>query len=80
MSETLDLPVNFQDEELLFKMEMIKWGYTHRFKIMVNGAGYFFEPDEEGTYRAVVENSSDGSSRDLGLLKVIGETLDELMK
>jgi hypothetical protein len=80
MNEILELPIHYQHEELLFRMEMIKWGYTHRFKIDVSGISYFFEPDEEGTYRAITEDYTGHGSKDAGLLKVIGETLDELMR
>jgi hypothetical protein len=80
MNEILDLPVHYQNEELVFCMEMIKWGYTHRFKINVNGFEYFFEPDEEGVYRAISEDFLKHASQDTELLKVIGETLGELMR
>ena len=80
MTEILDLPVHYQNEELVFCMEMINRGYTHRFKIIVNGFEYYFEPDEEGVYRAVSEDSFKHASQDTELLKAIGETLGELMR
>ncbi|HTE25017.1 hypothetical protein [Flavitalea sp.] len=80
MSDILELPVHYQNEELVFGMEMINWGYTHRFKIIVNGLECFFEPDEEGVYRAVSEDYLKHASQDTELLKVIGETLGELMR
>jgi len=80
MSELLELPVHFEDEELKFGMEMMNWGYTHRFKIIVNGIEYFFEPDEEGFYRAVSEDYLKHSSQNTELLRAIGETLGELMR
>ena len=80
MNETLELPVHYKEEDLLLKMEMIKWGYTHRFKIDLNGTVYFFEPDEEGTYRALTEDRTGHQSVNDGLLRAIGKTLDELMK
>ena len=80
MNEILELPVHFQNKEMVFAMEMVQSGYTHRFKIMVNGIEYFFEPDEEGAYRAVSEDYSKHSSQDTELLKAIGETLAELMR
>ena len=80
MSDILELPVHYQNEELVFGMEMINRGYTHHFKIIVNGLEYFFEPDEEGTYRAISEDYIKHASGDTELLKVIGETLRELMR
>lgn len=80
MSEELHLPVHFNNEEILFPMEMIRWGYTHRFKIHVYGHDYFFEPDEEGAYRAITEQTDRPASGNKELLKVIGQTLAELMQ
>lgn len=80
MSDLLELPVHYKNEELMFDMEMIRWGYTHRFRIIVNGIEYFFEPDEEGSYRAVSEEYSKHSPENIELLKAIGETLRELMR
>jgi hypothetical protein len=80
MSENLELPVNWNNEQFLFPMEMVRWGYTHRFKVAVEGQAYFFEPDEEGIYRAIPEEPSGDQKHNLALLRIIGETLHELMQ
>ena len=79
MSEKLELPVIYRDEELLLPMEMIPWGYTHRFKIEIGETAYFFEPDEEGNYRALVTEDSVHHAGNTALLKVVGDTLADLM-
>jgi hypothetical protein len=80
MPDELALPVHFNNEEISFPMEMIRWGYTHRFKIHVYGHDYFFEPDEEGIYRAIIESTDKPAYGNTELLKVIGQTLAELMQ
>jgi hypothetical protein len=80
MGDLLQLPVQYQNEELNFPMEMINWGYTHRFKVNLNGQEYFFEPDEEGGYRAIAADPKQHSSASIQLLQAIGETLKTLMQ
>jgi hypothetical protein len=58
---------------------MIPWGYTHRFKISIDDTAYFFEPDEEGNYRAIIAEDGKQSNVNIALLKAVGETLAELM-
>ena len=80
MGDILELPVCYHNEELMFDMEMINWGYTHRFRVVVHGLEYFFEPDEEGSYRALSEDYSRHTPQHMELLKAIGDTLTELMR
>jgi hypothetical protein len=79
MIEKLELPVIYRDEELLLPMEMIPWGYTHRFKIIIAETIYYFEPDEEGNYRALIAEDGEHRGANTALLKVVGDTLAELM-
>ena len=55
MLEPFELPVSFRGEELLLPARMIPTGYTHKFEVEVKDVMYYFEPDEEGNYRAMVE-------------------------
>jgi hypothetical protein len=80
MSDNLQLPVTYKGEELMLDMQLQRWGYINRLLVLVHGAWYIYEPDEEGLYRVLVPEDLKQAGRDLGLLKTIGETLDELMK
>jgi hypothetical protein len=79
MPEILELPVRYKEVDLLLPMELVRWGYTHRFKIMIEEVSYFFEPDEEGNYRAMIDEGLPHRSDNTALLKLVGETLAALM-
>ncbi len=53
-------------------------GYTHKFKVLVNGEEVLFEPDEEGNYRAVLSTLPEEKKArniDTALLQVIADTI-----
>ncbi len=72
MNEPFVLQVNEHD----FKARFERWGYTHRFFVLIGEETYTFEPDEEGSYRAL-GNVSSGNVR---LLQTVAEKLAELSK
>ncbi len=80
MDESLLLPVSHNGQEYEFEMEMIRWTYTHRFRVRVFDDWFSFEPDEEGEYRAIAEAGVTVSTAKGELLKEIGATLSRLMQ
>jgi hypothetical protein len=52
--DELMLPVNFNGEDLEFPVRMYAYGYTFRVEVLVGDTAVVFEPDEEGSYRALV--------------------------
>jgi len=55
MSETLEIPVRYKKEDLVFKAHTIRFGYVHHIVVDVNGTPVTIERDEEGNYRALVD-------------------------
>ncbi len=56
-------------------------GYTHKFKVIVNEREVFFEPDDEGSYRAIAATTeTTDKDIDTGLLKAIVEAIQSLVK
>ena len=82
MNEPFELPVTYNDAELLLPARMRHLGYTHIFVVDVAGREIVFEPDEEQHYRAMIDpEKTEGSQHlDVDLLKTIAATLEELMK
>ena len=76
-----DLPVNYKGEEFAFRTSLLTSGYTQKFQVDVNGQMIIFEPDEERNYRAVIPYEEIGNKKnvDLELLKIIADTLQQLM-
>ena len=52
------------------------FGFTHKFRVDVNGQVILFEPDEERNYRAVIDYADIDKNKniDVGLLKEIVAT------
>jgi hypothetical protein len=48
------LPVPYKGEELELESKLLTMGYVHRFEVNISGIPVLFEPDEEGSYRALV--------------------------
>ncbi len=79
MEETLQLPLSYQGKEWLLPLSFVKWGYTYRIELTINETSVFFEPDEEGSYRAITETSQISNDQfDKGLLEAIVLKLSEL--
>lgn len=69
MNEPFILTVNDQE----YKARFERWGYTHRFAVLIDETTVTFEPDEEGGYRAISEQPVKAS-----LLQAISEKLSKL--
>lgn len=81
MNESFDIPVIYKGEEILFKGELLAYGYSYKIQVDVNGSIVLFEPDEEKKYRAVIPYGEIGNNKnvDAGLLKNIAAKLEELL-
>ena len=83
MNESFELTVTLRGEERNFPAQWQPYGYTHRFTIDINGISVFFEPDEEGHYRALIEPGHDDSrlkTIDKDWLEAIRETIGEALQ
>jgi hypothetical protein len=80
MNETIDIPITYKGNELIFKARVIKYGYIHRFEVNIEGSPVIFEPDEERNYRALLDPAQGNKSNSINLefLKLIAETIESL--
>jgi hypothetical protein len=79
MSDEFILTVQYRGEELYFESCLIQRGYTHQFRIMIDEKEVFFEPDEEGHYRAVKMPTQEGQGIekiDKALLEAIQQQIE----
>jgi hypothetical protein len=53
MTDPFILSVNYKGTALHFTAQLLLQGYTHKFKVLINETDVYFEPDEEGLYRAI---------------------------
>ena len=82
MEESFELPVIYKGKELLFTTQLLVQGYTHKFQVEVNGREVIFEPDEERTYRAIVQPETIGVGKEIEveLLQAIAEAIESVVK
>jgi len=82
MNEAFELPVQYKGVEQLFPAQLLQFGYTHKFQVDVYGTIIFFEPDEERSYRAIVEaNQVNNISKiDAELIKAIAGAIEAVLK
>jgi hypothetical protein len=53
MTDPFILSVDYKGKEVNFTAQLVLQGYSHKFKVLINETDVYFEPDEEGFYRAV---------------------------
>ncbi len=80
MTETFLLPVNYLGTEHEFKARFERYGYTHRIAVLIDENTFVFEPDEEGSYRAMntLEHPFSSNVVNIHLLKAVAEKLAKL--
>lgn len=80
MDDVFDLPVTYQGEDLLFPARLQQTGYTHRFEVEVHGTVVYFEPDEERSYRALVDPEKIEKEIPVALLQAIAGGIEAVLK
>ena len=82
MTDEFNLVIEYRGEVKEFSASLLLQGYTHKFKVLANGLEIFFEPDEEGSYRAVKmpwQEEKAIEKIDKNLLKAIQEKIEAIL-
>lgn len=56
MEDTFQIPLTYQGNELEFDAQLLHLGYINKIQVDVNGVIVFLEKDDEGNYRAIINN------------------------
>ena len=83
MTDHFDLIIDYKGEQKEFPANLLLQGYTHKFKVIIDNKEVFFEPDEEGSYRAVImpgQNEREFQKIDRNLLKAIQEKIELILR
>ncbi len=81
MDDPFVLTVHYKSKDQDFKGWLLLQGYTHKIKVQIGEAEVFFEPDEEGGYRAVKmpwQEQKDLEKIDHRLLSLICQKIQEV--
>ncbi|RYD93352.1 MAG: hypothetical protein EOP54_19340 [Sphingobacteriales bacterium] len=78
--DELVLPVTCNGTNMELPLKMYAYGYTFRIEVLIGEESVIFEPDEEGSYRALSVNVQfeKGKLLDLSLLKAVVTALEKL--
>ncbi len=80
MDEVFEIPVVYKSEQFYFPARLVQSGYTYRFDVSIQDHEVWFEPDEEGRYRALVSAEQLSSINvDVELLQAIAEAIESLV-
>jgi hypothetical protein len=81
MDERFLLEITYQGEPLKYDAQLRSRGYVHYYEVDIDGIPVQFEPDEEGSYRALVTpeqiNNKDNNI-ETGLLQALVKKLESL--
>jgi len=82
MDDSFEIPVEYKGREYSFSAKLLKLGYIYRFLVDVNRTEVYFEQDDEGNYRALVDpsNLDEGVKINKGLLEAIAISLKEILE
>ena len=75
-----EIPVVYKGQEMIFHAQLLDFGYIRKIKIEVNEQEVFLEKDDEGNYRAVINDLQSENKIDKVLIKTIVESLEALQK
>ena len=81
MDYDLEVPVNYENQEMIFYANFVQFGYSYKFEVEVNGVIVFFEPDERN-FRAMIDPTIDHENHknDKDLIQLIAEGLEAILK
>ena len=81
MDETFEIPVLYRGQELLFPTRLLILGYVHKFQVKIEGQDFFFETDNNGEYRALIDpdNKEGVKKLDTELFKAIAEAIESIL-
>jgi hypothetical protein len=83
MDERFLLELTYKGELLKYDAETRNSGYVQKVAVDIDGIVVLFEPDEEGSYRALVSpeqiNQKD-NNLEVGLLQTIAQKLESLQR
>lgn len=82
MDEGFELPVRYKGEELMLPGQLHIYGYTQKIEILVHGVAVFFERDDAGEWRALIdpEELEKNKAIHVELLQAIAESIEEVLK
>ena len=82
MVEDFKIPVLYNNQRLNFPAQLLRYAYSYKIEVDVEGTLVYFEPDEERNWRALIGQEEAPVNRNLNgeLLKAIASSIEEIVK
>jgi hypothetical protein len=82
MVEDFKIPVLYNNQRLNFPAQLLRYAYSYKIEVDVEGTPVYFEPDEEHNWRALIGLEEVSANRNLNgeLLKAIASSIEEIVK
>lgn len=82
MEEEFELPVTFNNAALSFPARLLKYGYSYKLEVDIEGTKMLFEPDEERNWRALLTEEDINANKKISidLLQAIASSIEEIIK
>jgi hypothetical protein len=82
MVEDFKIPVLYNNQRLNFPAQLLRYAYSYKIEVDVEGTPVYFEPDEERNWRAMIGQDEGSVNRNLNgeLLKAIASSIEEIVK
>lgn len=82
MEEDFELPVHYNNKELLFPTRLLNYGYSYKLEVTIDGDPVLFEPDEERNWRAVWTEADKFSNKKITieLLEAVTASLNNYLR
>lgn len=71
MDQDFELPIDYKGKEWLLPARLIRFGYTYRLEVDINGTTVSFEKDEERNWTALVNPETSNANADVGIINAI---------
>jgi len=88
MEDSFIITVLYKGQDRDFEAELLQMGYIHKFHVIVEESDLYFERDEEGRYRAILQEQPEEQltdrqkakrNPDHELLQLIAEKIEEIL-
>ena len=81
MDEPFAIPVVYKNKEYSFDAQLLASAYSYRIEVIVDEIPFYFERDDEGSFRAIAATPDDKKvgKIDADLLQAIADTIETIL-
>ena len=80
MKEPFYINTSYKGKEINIPAQLESFGYTYRFRVIIDNQEIFIEKDEEGGYRAILHSVSGSNNEiDSALLEAVIASLTKIL-